>query len=130
MGIQENRQMKAIFELTLPGSCFDCPLCYDDICCNGLDDGDDAIFQKDFEPDKNRLPNCPLKTDSIKQKKDSVFISGKKYVSTAVFREAFGYNNGNSEYIRAIKDGLPYKTIKDKKYFNFEDCEAWHRGEL
>ena len=60
---------KAILIIDMPDSCAECPLNYDMIYCNCMDDGDLLYFNRDtgvswydlgIDTTKQRLPNCPL----------------------------------------------------------------------
>ena len=42
--------------MEMPTACYDCPLCYDLICCLLIKNSDSDTF----DPCSGRLPNCPL----------------------------------------------------------------------
>ena len=54
-------------------------------------------------------------------------INGREYVSQAEYTLLYTYDS--KELLEAIQDGLPHKTVGRTRYFNLEDCQAWHRGE-
>lgn len=87
--------MSAILKLKeMPKCCIDCPLEYDSICCEVIEDSEEASFIKaltnGLDPWKNRLPDCPLEDNTT----TCTEISGSEYCGEWVSCDTCGtFNN-------------------------------------
>ena len=55
----------------------------------------------------------------------------REYVNERTYMDASNYHF--DALLKSRVEGMPYLPLqfdgKTKNYYNFEDCQAWHRGE-